>query len=126
MNDQISIAVVVVCGNTTRLTVQGRIVCCEGSGRLRAEIEQRCWESSGRTIVVDLASGTILGAAGIGVLASGYVKANSAGLQLRVENASSFVRETLRICRLDQFLLPGGTAPDQSGESASAGWGAVK
>lgn len=122
MNTTISPISVVksVHGEIIRLTVRGRIVCCESSGRLRAEIEQCCSASDGRAIVVDLGSCTVLGAAGVGVLAEGYSKAEAAGLQLRVENASFFVRETLRICGLDQCLLPDGGTPGQAGDSVSA------
>jgi len=90
-------------GDTTIVSLSGRIVCGIGSELLR-ETLARCASQSTRHVVVDLAGLTTLDAAGLGHLAYYYGQFQFAGIRMQVIHPRSWIKEMFRMTGLTRLL----------------------
>ena len=93
-------------GDTTHVTVIGRIVHGESSAEFFLDAISRAVRRTTRLIVIDLGNVRKMDAAGIGALAIALSNARDARIDLVLANTPGFVRDLLHLFHLDTIFWP--------------------
>ena len=92
-----------IAGKIIYLNFSGNVVHGETASTAWEAI-QRCLQAGRQVLVLDLRDVDKMDAAGLGVLASGHLAAQGAGMELRLVNTPAIVQKLLTITRLDTLL----------------------